>query len=133
MSRSREWERSLDEWGCGRVSGRGRNGSDDCRICVRVSESDNGRGGPDRRGSVSGLDRTVVSENESVSDLYCRACHASGSLFWVDCRFGGDVLSSGRGMSVWSLSKQLVACAIIMRLYCVCRGSACAIAMERGL
>jgi hypothetical protein len=84
---------------------------------------------------VSGLDRTVVSENESVSDRYCRACHASGSLFGVDCCFGGDVLSSGRGLSVWCLSKRLVvsSCAIIMRLYCVCRGIACAIAMERGL
>ena len=46
------------------MSGRGRNGGDDCRISVRVSESDNGRGGPDQRGSVSGLDRTVVSEND---------------------------------------------------------------------
>ena len=63
---------------CARVSGRGRNDGDDCQIGGRASESGDGRCDRDRRDSVSGLDRSVLSGNGSVSGRYGRACHVSG-------------------------------------------------------
>ena len=89
---------------CVRVSGRGQNGGDDCRIGGRASESDDGRCDRDRRDSVSGLDRNILSGNESVSGRYCKVYHVSGDRCWLGCCCDGCALANVRVVGVESLS-----------------------------
>ena len=90
--------------GCGRVSDRGQSGGDGYRIGGHVSESDDGPYDHDLRGSVSGLDRSVASGNESVSGRYGKACRVSGSCGWVGGCCGGYALANDRVAAVSSPS-----------------------------